>query len=124
MFFIQGILTEVNIELMGIYKNNVTGHIFNIFNVKKVNIDFLIYDKNNYCLPNENQTNGGGFFRCFNTYEKNFNNLIVSDSFSDKTTIGIKLIDDSDMTLIYQDEILIEPTVISHILIILKSIRQ
>lgn len=97
---------------MGIYENNVTGHIFNIFNAKKVNIDFLLYDKNNYRLLNENKAICGGLLRSYNTYEKIFKNLIVSNSFSDKTTIGIKLIEDFDMTLIYQNQTINEPTVI------------
>ncbi len=93
LFFVANIQSEVNVNLMSFSLNNITGHVFNVFQIKILKIIYLIYDKNN----NNSSNSGGGFLRSYNTNEKFLREIIVLNSFSDKTTVGIKLIDDLDL---------------------------
>lgn len=73
-------------------KNTGKKDILNIESAKKVKLSNSICEYNNFYR--NSSINLGGCFRTKNILSRNFSNVSVSDSYSDLTNVGIKIIDE------------------------------
>lgn len=104
MFFLLGslIIIENSISFVEIFRNfyssnNVEETVLSISNSYALEINELIIEKTNLLLNNYsylfNKT--GGALLCENLQTKSFRNILFKDNFSARTTVGIRIIDNS-----------------------------
>lgn len=79
------------------YSNNVEEAVISISNTYALEINYLIIENTNQLFNNFsylfNKT--GGALRCENLQSKSFINILLKDNFSARTTVGIRIIDNS-----------------------------
>ncbi len=102
MIYIENSTNNVLVQAGSFVDNMIRGHIMNVILIPKLQV----IDTN--CSINNSTSdlrmnifkNIGGCFRTQNIFYRNFKNVKISNSFSDKTSFGIKIID--DLSIFYQ----------------------
>lgn len=86
---------EISVENCLIFKNLVNEQFFYITDSKRIEFLNVYCQNNNYDLnmTQNNLPRNGGFLKSIDCQLRVFQNLSILDSFSAKTTIGFKLID-------------------------------
>ena len=89
-------MTNITINQLNFYNGIIKNHVLNIIFAENLTILYSNCSLSN--STNENRktiyTSIGGCFRTQNIFFREFRNVSIFDSFSDKTTFGIKIIDD------------------------------
>ena len=96
MFFIQNITGTVSFVGVDFVDNIIHGHV-----IEAILLQNLIINNTNCTngdsinkYPNIHWNNIGGCFRTINILNRHFENIKIINSFSDKTSFGIKIIDE------------------------------
>lgn len=95
-------IAQINLENVTFEQSSIKGNFFNIVNSLELNIksvSFLSINKN-YERNSKTKFYLGGCLRTINIVKRNITKLSVVDVFSDRTTVGLKIID-PDIEKIY-----------------------
>ena len=112
MFHIENSKSNITINQLNFYNGVVLNHVLNI-----IFAESLFISNSNCTVSNSTNNNRshiykstGGCFRTQNILHREFHYVNIFNSFSDKTTYGIKIIDDLASLYLLKSSILI-PTV-------------
>lgn len=99
---------EVLIKFCFISRNLINENVFLLKGSRVIRISSIIYENNNFAINSTNFNQGGGFLKTLFCPQRIFSNINILDSNSEKTTIGIKIIDQNLLQYSSPDEFIIK----------------
>ena len=96
LFHLQNITGVINFDFVDFSDNIIKDHVINAIFLQSMIINNTNCSNCNFIndYPNVKWSSIGGCFKTKNILKRQFENINIINSFSDKTSFGIKIIDD------------------------------